>query len=125
MTGHDHRPPGRHAVGDRVRHRGERVLAEPRRAPVSGQVRGEHVAVPAQVVVPHLAGRAEAVQEEQDGIGVRHTCRSCRIPGQNGPVPTDTSVIINPDTYTSGVPYELFAELRARAAVVWVDEPAI
>jgi cytochrome P450 len=40
-------------------------------------------------------------------------------------VPTDTSVIINPDTYTRGVPYDLFARLRAEAAVVWVDEPAI
>ena len=48
----------------------------------------------------HAHLRPHAVQQKQDGIGVRHTCRSCRMPGQNGSVPTDTTVIINPDTYT-------------------------
>jgi cytochrome P450 len=33
--------------------------------------------------------------------------------------------IIHPDTYARGVPHALFARLRATAAAVWVDEPAV
>jgi cytochrome P450 len=33
--------------------------------------------------------------------------------------------IIHPDTYAHGVPYELFATLRATAPAVWVTEPAV
>jgi len=40
-------------------------------------------------------------------------------------MPTDTDVIVNPDTYTVGVPYDEFARLRAEAAVVWMAEPAV
>ncbi len=37
----------------------------------------------------------------------------------------DTDVVVSPDTYLRGVPHEVFARLRARAAVVWMDEPAV
>jgi cytochrome P450 len=32
--------------------------------------------------------------------------------------------IFDPDTYVSGVPHDLFAQLRREAPVAWVDEPA-
>lgn len=35
------------------------------------------------------------------------------------------SAIVDPDTYVSGVPHELFAELRREAPLVWVEEPPI
>jgi cytochrome P450 len=38
---------------------------------------------------------------------------------------TDTAAIVNPDTYLRGVPHDVFARLRAQAAVVWMDEPAV
>ncbi|OLF08254.1 cytochrome P450 [Actinophytocola xanthii] len=38
-------------------------------------------------------------------------------------MPSDTAVLVDPDTYVTGVPYEALARLRHRAAVVWVDEP--
>ncbi|MGH3763230.1 cytochrome P450 [Actinophytocola sp.] len=37
----------------------------------------------------------------------------------------DTDVIVDPDTYLTGVPHEAFARLRAESAVIWMDEPAI
>ncbi|MPZ82959.1 MAG: cytochrome P450 [Actinophytocola sp.] len=37
----------------------------------------------------------------------------------------DTSVIVDPDTYLTGVPHEVFADLRSDSAVGWMDEPAI
>lgn len=37
----------------------------------------------------------------------------------------DTAVIVDPDTYLTGVPHETFARLRAESAVVWMDEPAV
>src|SRR5215467_1869485 len=37
----------------------------------------------------------------------------------------DPTPLLDPDTYVSGVPYGLLAELRQAAAVVWVDEPAL
>jgi len=37
----------------------------------------------------------------------------------------DTNVIVDPDTYLTGVPHEAFARLRAESAVVWMDEPAV
>ena len=40
-------------------------------------------------------------------------------------MPVDTTVIVDPDTYRTGVPHEVFAELRKEAAVVWMDEPAV
>lgn len=40
-------------------------------------------------------------------------------------VPTDTDVIVNPDTYLSGVPHDVFARLRGESAVVWMEEPAV
>ncbi|MGO1052590.1 cytochrome P450 [Crossiella sp. CA198] len=36
-----------------------------------------------------------------------------------------TEVIFNPDTYLTGVPHAELAELRERAAVVWMPEPAV
>ncbi len=39
--------------------------------------------------------------------------------------PTDTDVIVNPDTYLAGVPHDVFARLRAAAPVVWMAEPAV
>ena len=36
-----------------------------------------------------------------------------------------TDVIVNPDTYLTGVPHAEFARLRARSAVVRMDEPAL
>jgi cytochrome P450 len=33
--------------------------------------------------------------------------------------------LIDPDTYVTGVPYDLLATLRRAAPVVWVDEPAL
>ena len=35
----------------------------------------------------------------------------------------DTDAIVDPDTYVTGVPHEVFARLRAESAVVWMDEP--
>lgn len=35
------------------------------------------------------------------------------------------SAIVDPDTYVDGVPHELFAQLRQRAPLVWVEEPPI
>jgi cytochrome P450 len=40
-------------------------------------------------------------------------------------MPADTTVIVDPDTYLTGVPHEAFARLREQAAVVWMDEPAV
>lgn len=40
-------------------------------------------------------------------------------------MPADTAVIVDPDTYLTGVPHEAFARLRAGSAVVWMDEPAV
>lgn len=37
----------------------------------------------------------------------------------------DATVIVDPDTYLTGVPHATLARLRARAAVVWVDEPGV
>jgi cytochrome P450 len=37
----------------------------------------------------------------------------------------DTNVIVDPDTYVTGVPYETLARLREESAVVWLDEPAV
>lgn len=37
----------------------------------------------------------------------------------------DTDVVVNPDTYLDRVPHAELARLRERAAVVWVDEPAV
>lgn len=37
----------------------------------------------------------------------------------------DATVIVDPDTYLTGVPHATFARLRAEAAVVWLDEPAV
>jgi cytochrome P450 len=36
---------------------------------------------------------------------------------------TDPAVVLDPDTFVAGVPYEVFARLRAAAPVSWVDEP--
>ncbi len=36
-----------------------------------------------------------------------------------------TDVIVNPDTYLTGVPHAEFTRLRAESAVVWMDEPAL
>lgn len=38
---------------------------------------------------------------------------------------SDTDLIVDPDTYVTGVPYETFARLRDEAAVVWMDEPPV
>lgn len=38
---------------------------------------------------------------------------------------SDGAVIMNPDTYVTGVPYETLARLRRESPVVWVDEPAV
>lgn len=35
-----------------------------------------------------------------------------------------TEVIVDPDTYVRGVPYDVLAELRRTCPVVWVEEPA-
>lgn len=40
-------------------------------------------------------------------------------------VPSDTDVIVNPDTYLDGIPHDVFARLRGESAVVWMDEPAV
>lgn len=37
----------------------------------------------------------------------------------------DTAAIVDPDTYVEGVPHKLFAQLRARGAVTWVEEPPV
>ena len=37
----------------------------------------------------------------------------------------DTTAIVDPDTYLTGVPHETFAALRDEAAVVWMAEPPI
>lgn len=37
----------------------------------------------------------------------------------------DTDVVVDPDTYLTGVPHEVFRRLREQAAVVWMDEPAV
>ncbi|WP_460391348.1 cytochrome P450 [Actinophytocola sediminis] len=36
---------------------------------------------------------------------------------------SDTELIVNQDTYLTGVPHAAFARLRAESAVVWMDEP--
>lgn len=36
----------------------------------------------------------------------------------------DTAVIVDPATYTRGVPFDVLARLRREEPVVWVDEPA-
>jgi cytochrome P450 len=38
---------------------------------------------------------------------------------------TDTDVIVDPDTYLTGIPHAVFARLRTNHAVVWMDEPAV
>ncbi|MPY78848.1 MAG: cytochrome P450 [Actinophytocola sp.] len=38
---------------------------------------------------------------------------------------SDAATVIDPDTYTRGVPYDALARLRARGPVVWLDEPAV
>jgi cytochrome P450 len=40
-------------------------------------------------------------------------------------MPRDADVVVDPDTYLTGVPYDAFARLRATAPVVWMDEPRI
>jgi len=40
-------------------------------------------------------------------------------------VSSPTLPLIDPDTFTSGVPYELLARLRQQSPVVWVDEPPL
>jgi cytochrome P450 len=40
-------------------------------------------------------------------------------------VSSPTLPLIDPDTFTSGVPYELLARLRRQSPVVWVDEPSL
>ncbi|RNL98770.1 MULTISPECIES: cytochrome P450 [Micromonospora] len=37
----------------------------------------------------------------------------------------DPAPLVDPRTYVDGVPYDLLAELRAAAPVVWVDEPPL
>ncbi|WP_460399590.1 cytochrome P450 [Actinophytocola sediminis] len=37
----------------------------------------------------------------------------------------DPNVIVDPDTYRTGVPHETLARLRAKSAVVWVDETPV
>lgn len=39
--------------------------------------------------------------------------------------PQDITAIFTPDTYTTGVPHELFARLRGESPVAWVPEPAV
>jgi cytochrome P450 len=39
--------------------------------------------------------------------------------------PPDPSPVFDPRTYEQGVPYDLLAELRARSAVTWMEEPAV
>jgi len=38
---------------------------------------------------------------------------------------SDTDVIVDPDTYLTDIPHAAFARLRARHAVVWMDEPEV
>ncbi len=38
---------------------------------------------------------------------------------------SDAAIVMDPDTYVRGVPHDALARLRARAPVVWMDEPAI
>src|SRR5215470_3356021 len=38
---------------------------------------------------------------------------------------TVTLPLVDPDTYVSGVPYDLLARLRRESPVVWVDEPPL
>jgi cytochrome P450 len=38
---------------------------------------------------------------------------------------TDTDVIVDPDTYLTGIPHAVLARLRTEHAVVWMDEPEV
>lgn len=49
--------------------------------------------------------------------------RCGRDGGTVASVPADT--VFLPQTYAAGVPYELFARLRATDPVCWIDEPAV
>jgi cytochrome P450 len=38
---------------------------------------------------------------------------------------SDTDTVVSPDSYVHGIPHAVLARLRAKAAVVWMDEPAV